>query len=62
MRISIVFRLSYNGKIHYKHDLKKIMNGKGHNSVFSTWPTVEIFANAKADIMRNIASNSESDG
>ena len=32
------------------------------NSVFSTWWTMEIFAIAKADIMRNIASNSKSDG
>ena len=38
------------------------MNGSGYNSVFSTWPTIEIFAKAKVDIMRNIASNSESDG
>ena len=35
------------------------MNGMGHNSVFSTWRTKEIFAVAKADIMRNIASSSE---
>ena len=35
------------------------MNGMGHNSVFSTWRTLEIFAVAKADIMRNIASSSE---
>ena len=42
-------------------DLKKIMNGTGHNSVFSTWPPMEIFAEAEADIMPNIASNSESD-
>ena len=62
MRISKVFQVSYNGKIHYKRDLKKIMNGTGHNSVFSTWPTMEIFAKAKADIIRNIASNRESDG
>ena len=41
---------------------QKIMTGTGHNSVFSTWPTMEIFAKAKADIMPNIASNSESDG
>ena len=54
--------LSYNEKIHYKRDLKKIMNGTGHYSVFSTWPTMEIFAKAKADIMCNIASNSESYG
>ena len=46
----------------YKRDLKKIMNGMGHNSVFPTWRTMEIFAIPKADIMRNIASNSESDG
>ena len=32
------------------------------NSVLSTWPTMEIFAKAKADILRNIASNSESEG
>ena len=38
-----------------KHDLKKIMNGTGHNSVFSTWRTMEIFAKAKADIMRKIS-------
>ena len=47
-----------NGKIIYKRDLKKIMNGMGHNSVFPTWRTMEIFAIQKADIMRNIASNS----
>ena len=38
------------------------MNGTGHNSVFSTWPTIKFFAKAKADIMLNIASNSKSDG
>ena len=46
----------------YKGDLKKIMNRTGHDSVFSTWPTMEFFAIAKADIMHNIAPNSESDG
>ena len=56
------FKVSYNGKINYKRDLKKIMNGTGHNSVFPTWRTMEIFAIAKAYILRNIASNSESDG
>ena len=50
-------------KIIYKRDLKKKkMNGMGHNSVFPTWRTMEIFAIPKVDIMRNIASNSESDG
>ena len=34
----------------------------GHNSLFPTWQTMEIFAIAKADIMRKIPSNSESDG
>ena len=58
MRISKVFRYRILEKFNYN----VIMNGTGHNSVLSTWRTMEIFAIPKADIMRNTASNSESDG
>ena len=37
------------------------MNGTGHNSIFSTWQTSDIFVKANGDKVHNIASDSDSD-